>query len=89
MGAEPAEGQAVTRPGGTPPPACVSGKQRYPDRDSARAAIRRVQSHPAVRHGRKAPRQAYRCELCGSWHTTSMSRSQYLMWPGRRPRHAI
>ena len=60
-------------------PACPSGKARHATRRQAQQVLR---DHNAAGGG-KPMRSIYHCGACGGWHTSSWSRRQWLMWPGR------
>jgi hypothetical protein len=51
-------------------PPCPSGKQRYPDRRTARHVLGEIR---ARKRGRTKVReeQAYECPRCGGWHLSS------------------
>lgn len=55
---------------------------------AARAALVQAREAADERRHRKLPRRVYPCGLCGGWHLTSQSRTQYLMWPGRSRRRS-
>lgn len=66
----------------------VTGRVLHASRAAALAAARDAARQAEKYRKPKLPRGVYRCGFCSAWHLTSMSRSQYLKWPGRRRRPA-
>jgi hypothetical protein len=49
---------------------CDCGK-RCLSRREAHQAINDAKKRQHIMHMKRIPRRAYRCDICGTWHTTS------------------